>query len=126
MGLGAKIAEKQSAEIAATHAYRLHAKTLAEQGLQLAVKTLPRDINDVVESNDDRSTESGTYGYAYLVSDLAAGQVKITSYGISNIQQATVISIVEVLPPGPKPSGVKAWNGWKQLSSIRSFTTIAQ
>jgi len=98
----------------------------AEQALQVAVKRLPRNINDVVESNDDRSTESGTYGYACLVSDLAASQVKITSYGISNVEKATVISIVEVLPPGPIPPGVKAWNGWKQLSSIRSFTTVAQ
>ena len=125
-GFGTKKAEKQSAAIAEAHAYKLNAKTLAEQGLQLAVKKLPRNINDVVETHDDLSAASGTYGYSYLVSNLLAKQVRVTSYGISNVQRVTVTSVVEILPPGPKPSGVKAWNGWKLVSSIKTFSTIDQ
>lgn len=124
-GFGLKKAEKQSAEMAAKHAYQINAKNLAEQGLQYAVKRLPRWINSVNPKSSDRSTKSGTYGFAYEVSDLATGRVKVVSYGIANGQQATVTTILENTPPGPKPpTGVKAWNGWKLVSSIRSYTTI--
>jgi len=125
-GFGVQKSEKKAADIAAAHAYLLQAKTLGEQGLQVAARKLPEFASAVQASSFERTTNQGTYGYSCGVDGVPAGQVKIVSYGISNGQKATLVSVVEELPSGPKPSGVKAWKGWKLVSSVRTFMVLEQ
>jgi hypothetical protein len=123
-GFGIKKAEKKSADIATAHAYQLQAKTLAERGLQVATQTLPRNAHAVINRSFVRETNAGTYGYTTNNTDLPATQARITSYGIMNGQKATLISTLEELPAGPRPGNVKSWNGWKVVSSVRTFEVI--
>jgi len=125
-GYGIKKAEKKSADIAIAHAYLLQAKTLAEEGLQVAARKLPANASAVNNRSFDKTTKDGTYGYTATKDGMPAGQVKVTSYGIMNGQKTSMVSILQELPPGPKPTGVKAWNRWKLLSSTRTFATIDQ
>lgn len=125
-GLGINKAEKKSAEIAAQHAYLLQAKTLGEQGLQVAARKLPGLASAIEAKSYERTTSQGTFGYSYNTSGMPSGQVKVISYGILNGQKATLVSILAELPSGPKPSGVKAWKGWKLVSSVRTFTVIEE
>ncbi len=123
-GFGIKKAEKESAQIAAVHAYKLQAKTLADQGLNLAVRRLPTSIGSVTPRAEVRTTNEGTFGYSSSVSDFGAGKVTVVAYGISNGQRANVTSVVQNFPAGTTlPAGTKAWNRWKLLSSVRTFTT---
>ncbi len=125
-GVGLRKGEKTSADIASAHAYQLMAKNLAEQGLQVAARKLPRSANNVEAGSYETTTKEGKYSYSYSIGGMPLGQVKITSYGITNSQKTTLVSVVEELPSGPKPEGVKAWNGWKLVSSVRTFSTIEQ
>ncbi len=125
-GFGIKKAEKKAADIATAHAYQLQAKTLAEQGLQVASRKLPATANAASKKSYERTTSQGTFGYSYDNAGMPTGQVKIISYGISNGHKVTLVSTLTELPNGPKPAGVKAWKGWKQVSSVRTFTTLEQ
>lgn len=121
-GFGIKKAEKKSSDIAMTHAYQLQSKGLAEQALQIAARRLPRTAKAVT----NRELKAGTYGYTIDFTGLPANQIRVTSYGLTNGQKASLISILEELPNGPKPAKGKNWNGWKVVSSVRTFATVEQ
>ena len=125
-GFGIKKAEKKAADIATAHAYQLQAKNLAEQGLQVAARKLPGNASAASKKSYERTTNQGTFGYSYDNDGMPSGQVKIVAYGIANGKKATLVATLEELPSGPKPSGVKSWKGWKQLSSVRTFATVEQ
>ncbi len=123
-GFGIKKAETTSADIAYAQAFRLQAKTLAEQGLQLCVRYMPGNVSDTDEGSYTRETTAGTYGWSITKNDLPANRLRITSYGVLNDQKATMVSILEELPDGPRPSNVRSWKDWKLISSVRTFTTV--
>ena len=126
-GVGIKKGEQRSADIAALHAYQLQAKTLAEQALQIAARKLPSSAATTpLPTPSAGSTSEGSYSYS-VVRWLAINtkQVRITAIGTASTQRITMYSTLEELPAGPKPSGVKTWNRWKQVSpSWRVLTTI--
>lgn len=123
-GFGIKKAEKKSAEIALAHASLLQTKTLAEQGLQVAARRLPRNASRLRrDRRRSMTTRNGTYSYVATNDGMPAGQLKVTSIGILNGQQTTMVSVLEELPRGPRPKNVKSWNGWKLVSSVRTFSS---
>ena len=73
-GFGIKKAEKKAADIATAHAYQLQAKNLAEQGLQVAARKLPRNASAAKKKSYEQTTSQGTFGYLY--DNLACRQVK--------------------------------------------------
>lgn len=124
-GYGIKSAEKKSADIAIAHAYRLQAKSLAEQGLQVAARQLPRKVRDLRNKKaPEKDSKAGKYSWEVTKDGMPREQLKITSYGKMNGQMVSLVSTLEELPRSKKrPENKKTWNGWELVSSVRTFTT---
>ena len=126
-GVGIKKGEQRSADIAALHAYQLQAKTLAEQALQVAARKLPTTASGTMPIPGVGSTSEGSYSYSVVRWGMPTytNQVRITTVGTANTQRITMYSTLQELPAGPKPSGAKTWNRWKQIGSWRILSTIS-
>jgi len=122
-GFGIKKAERSSAEIAENHAFQLQAKALAEQGLQVVIRRLPRNTHAKVPRAKTKDVTEGQYGYSVDASNVASGTVSVTSYGIVNTQKVTLVTVLKTIPRGKKPTG-KSWNGWVLESSRKVVETV--